>query len=689
MATTPMRLVALLLFFLTGLSPAVAFETGLHHRLSVHLAPERQLLTAEDRIQLSAAGARALTFVLSPRAAVTAVRVDGRPLPVDFNGGRLRVPLAGAAAGGPLEVAIHYTAVFDDPVPVLPANTDNPGYGVSGSISPDGTFLLAGAGWYPRLPGRADTFELTVNAPAGTLAVTAGRDLGVETREGRSLSRWQIDQPLEGLALSAGPYRVERRTAGGLNAAVYLFAPNLDLADAYLSASLEFMAFYQERFGPYPFPQFAVVENFFPTGYGFPGYTLMGGQVLRLPFIIATSLGHEIAHCWWGNGVYVDPRGGNWSEGLTTYVADYYYKELQGPEAAREYRRELLRSYATLARPDREFALSDFTQRVDPLSKTVGYDKGALVFHMLRGQVGDAVFSRSLRDFYQTYRFRRAGWDDLRTVFEKHSGGALGAFFDQWVRRAGGPQLALANVTLTPAQNGYRVAGVLSQTPPYYRLDVPLTVFTATDHTTRRLTVTGRTAPFSVYVPEPPLRLVADPDFDLFRRLSAEEIPPTVNTLKAAQQPLVVLPDAAAPELAAAANLLVSSLGLQKPRLVRSAALNPDLWRDRSVLWVGAAPADGLLAGRPPDLALAPGEFAVAGRRYAGPADSLFAVWPHPPAAAAVGAVFLPLAQRNALLVARKITHYGKYSYLVFTDGANQAKGTWPAARSPVVHAWP
>ncbi|MGB8719635.1 MAG: hypothetical protein WCD46_10025, partial [Desulfobacterales bacterium] len=98
---------------------------------------------------------------------------------------------------------------------------------------------------------------------------------------------------------------------------------------------------------------------------------------------------------------------------------------------------------------------------------------------------------------------------------------------------------------------------------------------------------------------------------------------------------------------------------------------------------------DGLLAGRPPELALDPGGFAVAGRRYTDGADTLFAVWPHPRAAAAVVAVFLPLAQRNAALSARKITHYGKYSYLVFTDGANQAKGTWPAARSPVAQTWP
>ena len=97
-----------------------------------------------------------------------------------------------------------------------------------------------------------------------------------------------------------------------------------------------YIALYEELIGPYPFQQFSIVENFFPTGYGFPSYTLLGSTVIRLPFIIETSLGHEIAHCWWGNGVLVDDRQGNWCEGLTTYLADYLYKERTSEEEGRQ-----------------------------------------------------------------------------------------------------------------------------------------------------------------------------------------------------------------------------------------------------------------------------------------------------------------------------------------------------------------
>ena len=85
---------------------------------------------------------------------------------------------------------------------------------------------------------------------------------------------------------------------------------------------------YNELLGDYPFEKFAVVDNFFASGYGMPSYTLLGSQVLRLPFIIYTSLGHEVCHNYWGNSVYVDYGSGNWCEGLTTYCADYLYKDV-------------------------------------------------------------------------------------------------------------------------------------------------------------------------------------------------------------------------------------------------------------------------------------------------------------------------------------------------------------------------
>ena len=80
--------------------------------------------------------------------------------------------------------------------------------------------------------------------------------------------------------------------------------------------------------------------------------------------------------------------------------------------------------------------------------------------------------------------------------------------------------------------------------------------------------------------------------------------------------------------------------------------------------------------------------FAVNGRAYDRPSDSFFGVFQSPAHEGRVVALFLPLSEKHADEVARKITHYGSYSFLVFSEGRNEAKGTWPVTESPLVYEW-
>lgn len=68
---------------------------------------------------------------------------------------------------------------------------------------------------------------------------------------------------------------------------------------------------------------------------------------MRLPFIPYTSLPHEILHNWWGNRVWVDYEKGNWSEGLTAYLADHWMKERRGK--GEQYRLKALQRYGNCA----------------------------------------------------------------------------------------------------------------------------------------------------------------------------------------------------------------------------------------------------------------------------------------------------------------------------------------------------
>ena len=659
-----------------------------HHALTIRLFPENSELEGRDRIRVQGSQNGPLHLFLSPRARIQAVQINGRDHPYAFHQGRLNLAVDRNESAPHLELHIHYTCRFDDPAPVRPLNTDNPGFGVSGTISPAGTFILSGAGWYPRVADGRESFDLRVDGPADTVAVTAGRLVGIDNAGKRTVSRWQVDNPLEGLSLSAGPYVVDRQTENGLNAATYLFAQNRHLSSRYLEASLVYLKRYSERFGAYPFDGFAVVENFFPTGYGFPGYTLMGGRVLRLPFIPQTSLPHEIVHNWWGNGVLVDFASGNWCEGLTSYTADYLNKELASPDAALDYRRQALRNYASLVAPSTDFPLSRFQSRTDPATKAVGYDKSAMVFHMLRQESGDAVFWAALRELYQNFLFKRASWQDLQRIFERHTGRSLDVFFRQWVEQPGAPQIQLKNVRHELGSHGYRTTGRVVQEKPYYHLTLNLALYTEDGPVEQKVHLSGRQSEFEIPSNSQPRALVADPYYQLFRQLTPEEIPPTVNTLKGSTSIVLVIAKRMGRIGRPMARHFSRAMGIDPIRTMDEADFSPADTVGKDLLFIGLPETPESVQLLPADLALTASTFELAGQRFDGPSDVLFFVARRPDGSENVVSLLHPISADTADQASLKIPHYGRYSYLAFSDGRNRAKGTWEVNTSPLMVRW-
>jgi aminopeptidase N len=518
----------LFLFF----GEAYGQPVAVHHDLRVALHPDRALLTGSDTLQMRLDGTDApLVLRLSPRAEILRVYAGERTPAYRFEGGELRI-LQEAPWSDEARVTIDYAATFTERPPLDPTYTENPGYGVDAVISPQGVFLASDAGWYPDIPGSRPTFRVRIETPAEMEAVTDGRRILHRVDASGNTSIWEVPYPSEGLALSAGPYHIASTEVQGIPVYTYLFADNMHLSETYLEAAAGYLRMYQGLFGPYPFEKYAVVENFFPTGYGFPSYALLGGSVLRLPFIVHTSLGHEIAHAWWGNGVRVQPALGNWSEGLTTYVADHLYKERESAAAARQYRLNLLRDYATLVDPANDLPLTAFRSRTDPASRAVGYGKGAMVFHMLRRLVGEQNFWQGLRELYRKRRFQAVSWYDFAGAFQQHSRFDLQRFLRQWIERPGAPQLTLEEVHAEPRAADWEVSAVLRQDSPHYRLKVPVRLESASGHQDRTVFLEGAAARLGFRTESRPQRLVVDPDVDLFRRLDPEEIPPIINRIK-------------------------------------------------------------------------------------------------------------------------------------------------------------
>lgn len=660
-----------------------------HHDLRLVLQPEQGRLEGTDTLTIVPDGASELLLQLAPQVRVEGVSLAGHPVAYEWGGGRLRVSVPPAMRRDEVLMTVRYAGAFRDPVPDEPVHSEDPTYGVAATIGPRGTFLAGGAGWYPELPGSRATFRLRLEAAAGTEGVTSGLRTERGAQDGRSFSVWETAAPLTGLTLAAGPYRIREAQAGGIPLYTYFYPETESLADTYLKAAKGYLELYSGLFGPYPFEKFAVVENFFPTGYGFPSWTLLGSSVVRLPFIVETSLGHEIAHSWWGTGVRADYARGNWSEGLTTYVADHLYQERAGVEEGREYRLKLLRDYASLVPPEKDFALRHFAGRRSAAEQAVGYGKAAMVFHMLRRWIGDQAFWEGLRAVAREKMGQEASWDDFADRLGRAAGEDLREFIRQWLDRPGAPVLRLTGVTAERAGNRWRVSGALVQEGEVYDLRVPLRLEAGSGRVETVLVVQSRQTPFSFEAPERPRRLSVDPEVDLFRRLDPTEIPPTVNAIRGSIALTVVTAAGLSSDLRAASRQLLAALRQEGATVRREEETTSGDLRGRDVLFVGVPRRAGLLPLLPEGLQLADDGFSLRGERFTGPGAVLFAALPHPGDTERTAALFLPFSAGAAEQAARKIPHYGKYSYLAFENGTNRAKGTWPPAASPVIHDFP
>jgi aminopeptidase N len=566
-----------------------------------------------------------------------------------------------------------------------------------GTIAPEGVFLDGNSGWYPRIPDSLQTFKLAVTLPEGWTAVSQGEGPG-DAASG--LSTWREDHPQDDIYLIAAPFEryVERAQAGdtAFEAQVYLREADPALAQRYLDATETYINLYSELIGDYPFAKFALVENSWETGYGMPSFTLLGPQVIRLPFIIHTSYPHEILHNWWGNGVYVDYPAGNWAEGLTTYLADHLLRERAGEGWL--YRREMLKGYADYVRDGSDFPVVAFRGRHGSASQAIGYGKSAMLFHMLRRQLGDEAFKAGLARAWTDNRFRVADFDDLRRAFEAASGHDLEDFFQTWTTRTGAPRLRLAEVAVDAAGEGavpgFVLTGRIEQTQggEPFPMRVPVLVHQETgDPVSLVVELAGARADFRVTLPSRPVRAAVDPWVDVFRELLPGETPVALSNLFGSELGIMVLP-AGAPEafkdgyrrLAEAwktghpgweirwddtltslpEDRAVWLMGWENrwldrfAQLVRGAALEPEKRRLR------LGDEDGLDGAQ-----VSPVLTAWRDRQPLG--------W-----IAASDPAALPG-------LARKLPHYGKYSYLVFSGRApdNQAKGQWPSGDSELV-AW-
>jgi len=679
-----------------ALLPVVAQAQILpRHDLKVVLEPQAHHLQAEDRITIPGSAERRLRFSLHGGlhavSATPGVKVEQACETESHDQQGLDYYIAVLPAGI-TSFTVRYAGVINHP-PEQERSETRTFEITPGVISADGVFLAGASNWYPQFDDGNFHFSLEAQLPVGWEAVSQGARTRHAQDKAGAESRWESPEPQNQIYLVAGKLREYLRAAGKVEAQVFLRSPDDALAARYLDATVRYLALYEKLLGPYPYKKFALVENFWETGYGMPSFTLLGSQVIRFPFILNSSYPHEILHNWWGTGVFVDYESGNWSEGLTSYLADYLLQEQQGNGA--DYRRGVLQKYGDYVSTNQDFPAREFTSRHSSATEAVGYGKVMMFFHMLRRELGDETFLQGLRAFYRDQLFRRAGFVDLQAAFSKASGHDLAGLFEQWINRAGAPELRVSQVVARPVDGGFRLRTVLeqSQDGPAYRLTVPLAVTIAGQPEAFETTVvmTGKRLTLDLPVAGRPLRLDVDPEFDLFRRLSRDETPPALSQPLGAEKTVIVLPGAASPAMQQQYRKVAESWAQQPgrnvivfwdselDRLPGGAAIWLFGWENRFAPQLAQQFASmGII--------LTDKDIRLGGTNYTRAEHSVVLTTRHPDDPMAALGWFAAVNEASVPGLARKLPHYGRYGYVVFNgdEPRNVGKGMGAALRSPL-----
>lgn len=631
--------------------------------LVIELDPGTRRLTGAATIRI--AGDAPAELLLNAEFSVSRIEIDGKWLDIrprrDGRLARWALPLGSAGR----KLTVNWNGVLA-PTPTQQRHADTLGAGEA-TAGPDGGFLPAGSFWYPLIAQNDQlllhSWRVRVELPSGQRAVVPGALVNETISADRAVAEFDFPHPGEGIDLIFGPYQVTQTTMPSrdgrmLELRTYFHEELGALANDYLSSVRDYLALYEELIGPYPFAGFSVVSSPTPTGFGMPTLTYLGREVIKLPFIRGTSLGHEVLHNWWGNGVYPDYARGNWSEGLTTFMADYRYALRDSPNAARAMRLGWLRELSGIP-PDDALPLAGFTSRRHAVSQAVGYGKAAMLFVMLEDRIGQAAFGRAIERLWRENRFRVAGWDALRRAFEAESGMPLGDFFEQWLERPGLPTLSLEQVERTEV--GVRVT--LRQTEPAYLLEVPLRIEGHTGTVTHVVSLSHAKQSFDLAVEGDPVRVVLDPDSRLLRRLGHLEAPPIMRELQLDGNTRTLFVGGDAYSAAArplAQRILgqplressIGDLSDSSPLLLIGATAEIDMWLAR----YGFPPAPTEVAGR--------GELRMWTTRFANGRPLTLV------------AAASPDALAGAL---RPLPHYGQQSWLVMANGRVIDRGVWPA----------
>jgi len=371
------------------------------------------------------------------------------------------------------------------------------------------TYLLYAGRWFPMTGYQTDRFtaDIHVHVPAGYKVIGSG---AASAPADSTDYHFKWEKPGFPGTIIAGKFS---ETSPAPNIHVFTTAARKAEAQDYGESALRIFAFFTSTFGLPESSRINVVELPDDTvpAYWAPEIAAVAGG--RIPGKTASRLlSNTIAHQWWGGEVSPASQDDAWiTNGMSRYGELMYLQDSAGEGALQAAVLDV--SAGALAYDTIPLTSAGRLNAFSPEFQSMTLDKGGIIMHMLRWEVGPDSFIKILRATLSQYTDKPLKTSDFERVAEAQSQQQLTPFFSQWLDGTGAPNFTDKYAVYRLGNNkGFRTIGEIQQDLDLFNMPVDLRIETDGKTENKRISVVGTDSQYVVDTFGRPRHVLIDPD---------------------------------------------------------------------------------------------------------------------------------------------------------------------------------
>jgi aminopeptidase N len=438
------------------------------------------------------------------------------------------------APGKTVTLTFNYTGPLSN-------EDDSPTRGVRfASVEKTGAYLLLPARWFPltNYPTNRYTGTFKITVPDNFAVVGTGKadppnlmpGIG-KGAPGQASYLFHCPHAAPVGTFVAGTLQLSPVQAEGFNVSVFTPPAQANTANSYATSLAHIYSYFSEAFGPLEMKEddppltIAQLPDGTVTGFAAPGLMLISAHQWGTK-ANDRLLSQLAAEQWWGDRVMPASASDVWlTDGLSRYAEAMFAEQADGAAGLHK----ALEDFAVGALMYEDTAPISQAARLQTFSneyRSIVADKGALVFHMLRTELGDDAFTALLRDFYKKYDGKNANLNDFEKIamtkipqpVKGQPPVNLVSFFSQWLNSTGVPEFKLEYIVYR-TKKGFKVVGKIHQDLDTFRMPIEIRIDTEGNPETKKILVTGTTQPFEVdtFGRPKPNGIIIDPNNNLLK----------------------------------------------------------------------------------------------------------------------------------------------------------------------------